>query len=270
MSLKFLNENRNEEGPGNSPQFFLNDEPNMGIFKTKAVTSLAWSVLFFGLNIFNLFACIFWFSIHQGPTGLMYFFALVIEYLMFFEVIFRIVLRIFSPNAYTHLNLLHAGKQDGFWTFVLLFISSFPVLTLDIIIGGLYNADDDITSYLIILKVLRCFEIHRVLTKLEETLFYKKFKTLIFIKFLMNFTYVLLITHISICSWLLIDRTPQMRISMPGTNPHNPFKDSILDYIRYLPENRSSIFSENEFDTSFSFNKIYRFISMGSEYFDRV
>jgi len=228
MSLKYLKDHRQEEFSGNSPQFLLDNEPNMGIFKNKALTSLTWSILFFALNIFNLFACIFWFSIHQGPTDLMYFFALVIEYLMFFEVIFRIFLRIFSPHAYANLNLLHAGKQDGFWTFVLLFIGSFPVLTLDNIVGGEYNEDDDVISYLIILKVLRCFEIHRVLTKLEETLFYKKFKTLIFIKFLMNFTYVLLITHISICSWLLIDRTPQIRISMPGTNPHNPFKDSIL------------------------------------------
>ena len=227
MSLKFLNDHRQEGLPSNSPQFLLDNEPNMGIFKSKALTSLTWSILFFALNIFNLFACIFWFSIHQGPAGLMYPFALVIEYLMFFEVIFRIVLRIFSPHAYANLNLLHAGKQDGFWTFVVLFIGSFPVLTLDNIVGGEYNQDDDVISYLIILKVLRCFEIHRVLTKLEETLFYKKFKTLIFIKFLMNFTYVLLITHISICSWLLIDRIPQIRISMPGTNPHNPFKDSI-------------------------------------------
>jgi len=185
----------------------------------------------FILNIWILFSSIFWFSVQSHPDEVVLFIELTVEWVMFCEVIYRFLIRICFPNQYNDLNLLHVRKKNKIWDFGVLFLSSFPFLTLDISIYGLRSQEGkNFITHLIIIKVLRCFEIQTVLSKLEETLFYKKFKTLIFIKFLINFTYVLLITHISICSWLFIDRTNQARISMPGTSPHNPFKDSIVLY----------------------------------------
>ena len=213
----------------NFPHVILEEEPNSDFNHKRSKMSFIWSIIIFLLNIWILFSSIFWFSVQNHPDGVMLFIELTIEWIMFSEVIFRFLIRMFFLDVYKDLDLLHVRKKPKVWDFIVLIISSFPFLSLDISIYGIESEEGRrFFSYLIILKVLRCFEIQTVLSKLEETLFYKKFKTLILIKFLMNFTYVLLITHISTCSWLFIDRTHHVRISMPGNSPYNPFKDSIV------------------------------------------
>lgn len=224
-----------DESDFNPSSYFSEEEPNSLKYKKNSSMTNVWSIIIFILNIWILFFAIFWFSVNTHPDGVQLFLAIIIEWILFFEVLSRLILRIFFPDSYKNLNLLHVRKNDSFWIFTILLITSFPLVSLNIFVSGVDPVkSNSVISYLLILKILRCFEIQRSLTKLEETLFYKKFKTLLLIKCIMNFTYVLLITHVSTCSWLFVSQISTVGIPIPTGNSNNPFNDSKF----YLELNR--------------------------------
>ena len=220
----------------NNTYYFPEGDQNPTYLKEYHKTAIIWSILILILNIWTLFSSIFWFSVLSHPLSVLLFIEITIECIIFFEILCRLYLRIWFSEPYESLNLLHTNKKDGVWVFVILLISSFPIITLNVAINGAEtseNKSEEILSYLYILKILRSFEISRALSKIEEKLFYKKFKTLIFIKFLINLMYVLVIMHISTCSWLFVSGTDQKIVRIYGNNPYNPFKQSRVFFVLF-------------------------------------
>ena len=81
-------------------------------------------------------------------------------------------------------------------------------------------------SRLMLIKVLRAFEIYLTIEKIEEILFYKKFKTLVIVKFIKNFMQIILITHIEVCAFLFVQQIRVTSYTVVGTDPYNPYFDS--------------------------------------------
>lgn len=213
--------------------------------KKSSIMSIVWTALIFILNIWILFYTIFWFSFISHPESVVLYIAIIIEWILAVEVLLRIFLRVFFSSTYRNFGVLHIDKKDGFFTFAVLVISSFPIISLNIIINGTNPEEsDDVFSYLLILKLLRCFEIQRVLSKLEEMLFYKKFKTLVMVKCVMNLLYIILLTHISACLWLFVSAVPRRNIEIPGDNPHNPYAHSKCIVIIHINRKASLILKE--------------------------
>lgn len=212
----------------NPYDYIPNEEHNYG-----SITPKIWSILVFALNIWTLFSTILWFSAKDHPDGFLFVFEVLVELTLFFEALTRVIIRVFRPQDYENLNLYHTTKNDGLWVMLLLVFGSIPIYT---IYRGVRDHVDDtdgisLFSRLLAIKILRTFEIWRTLSKIEEILFYSQFKTLIFVKFVINFIYVLLITHVSTCSWLFLETTFSGQPMILGNSPTNPFASGNLEYI---------------------------------------
>lgn len=210
----------------NPYDYLPNEEHNHGPIIPKI-----WSVLIFILNIWTLFSTILWFSAKDHPRGFLIAFEILVELILFFEAFARVIIRIVKPQEYANLNLYHITKNDGFWIMLPLMLGSMPIYTIYSGVSGQLDDSEGISvfSRLLALKILRTFEIWRALSKIEEILFYSQFKTLIFVKFVINFIYVLLITHLSTCSWLFLETTFSGEPMILGKSSTNPYASGKLE-----------------------------------------
>lgn len=187
--------------------------------------SYLWSILIFLFNIWTVLTTLFWASIHQLPSGVDALFHVLIECILFFEVIVRIFIRICLKEAHDSLNLQHTEKEDRFRIYTLLLIGSFPVLTIYSAVGDFDETSEKtvIFSRILLIKLLRTFEIKRAITKAEEILFYKKFKTLVLVKFIKNLMIIIAVSHLFTCAWLFIQTSVTNHAVIPEPSDENPF-----------------------------------------------
>ncbi len=202
------------------------EEQNNEIFKDRTWISLIWSISVFFFNIYTLFTIIYWISIAEMPSGFSIFVDLAFETLLLVDILLRVLIRCFSKEFYDGLNLIHTQKDDGWKRFVFTFVGSLPIMII-------YSANDnsskniqEVFARLLAFKFLRCFETLRALARTEEILFYKRFRTLVFVKYFKNVMIVLFITHLTTCAWLLVEKTNGNAKSLNGFSPLNPYKDS--------------------------------------------
>lgn len=171
--------------------------------------SISWSFMIFMFNMYILFTILFHFAIGALPKDGILFFEIAMETILVTEVLLRLGLKKFAPESYDNLNLMHVIKDDSYKVYALIMIGSIPWIT---IYSAISNPSDSVTavfSRIASMKLLRCFEIWRILSRVEEVLFYKKFKTLVVVKFAKNIVYVLMITHFVTCLWILVEETHQ-------------------------------------------------------------
>ena len=211
------------------------EEENHDIFRDRTWISLIWSTLVFFFNNYTLFTVIYWISIAEMPTCFTTFLSLACETLLLVDILLRVMIRCFSKEFYDGLNLIHTTKQDDWKLLTLLVVGSAPIL---IIYQGVNNSSENsqqIFSRLMALKLLRCFEILRALARTEEILFYRRFKTLVLVKFIKNIMYVLFITHLTTCGWLLVEETHGNQKLLHGYSELNPYKDSkgVISFIDF-------------------------------------
>ena len=166
--------------------------------------SLSWSAMIFIFNMYILFTILYHFSVGDLPTEGILLYEVAMETILFTEVALRIGLKKFAPDSYADLNLMHVLKEDSYKIYALIMVGSIPWITIYTSIDDPSDTDKAVFSRLACMKLLRCFEIWRILSRVEEVLFYKKFKTLVFVKFAKNIVYVLMITHIVTCAWILV------------------------------------------------------------------
>jgi len=184
----------------------IHEEHNLRIFKSHSNVSNFWSAFIFVFNVWSLLITLFWASLHDLPSGVSTLFHVAIECILFFEVVIRILLKVFLPEAYNSLNLLHMEKSDTLKSYAFLFAGSFPILT----IFTSYKQPDVVSdriivfSRLMLLKLLRTYEIKRTISKVEGILFYKKFKALVFVKFLKNVMIIFFVVHVFTCAWIFV------------------------------------------------------------------
>lgn len=195
--------------------------------KTRSILSIIWSLLVFILNTYVLFTVIYWISVGIMPSGTIIFFEVAMEVFLLIELSLRLIFIKISRKAFESLNLLHTRQQDGVLIFLLLLVGSIPFVLIYSATHSHSSKFQAIISRIMVLKLLRCFEILRTFERFEEILFYKKFKTLIIVKSVKNFVSLLLIAHILTCGWLLVGSTHAHQIYEGiETNEHNPYKDS--------------------------------------------
>lgn len=73
-------------------------------------------------------------------------------------------------------------------------------------------------SYFLFLKLLRSFEINRYISEIEEKLFYKTAKAIIFLRFLRNFGVIAFTTHFAASAWLLLQKNHPEEASVVDPN----------------------------------------------------
>lgn len=209
-------------------QSSFQDGASLEIFKNRSNMSNLWSIIIFVFNIWAILTALLWASLHELPTGISSLFHVLIECVLFFEVIVRIFIRICLKEASDSLNLQHTEKEDRFRVYSILIVGSFPVLTLFLAMGGYDETSEKtvIFSRLLLIKLLRSFEIKRAIIKLEEILFYKKFKTLVLVKFFKNLMIIVLVAHFFSCCWLFIQSSVTNHALVTDTDPENPFGES--------------------------------------------
>jgi len=192
-----------------------------------------WSFLIFLFNVWALITTLFWASIKELPDDISALFHVLIECVLFFEIVARIILKIFLPGAYYALDLQHVDKKDPFGNYILLFLSSFPLLTIYI---SYSDPDTDhhkttVYSRVLLIKLFRSYEIIRAFRKVEGILFLRKFKALVFVKFIKNLFIILFVSHLFTCGWLFIQTSVTNHAVVPGDSPENPFDTGIDKYL---------------------------------------
>lgn len=206
---------------------YTNSNNRADELRTRSILSVIWSTIVFILNTYILFTVIYWISVGIMPSGTIIFFEVAMEVFLLIELGLRVLYLKISRRAFESLNLLHTRDQDGVFVFLLLLVSNIPLV---MIYSGIHNTSSKVQSIfsrIMVLKLLRCFEILRTFERVEEILFYKKFKTLIIVKSVKNFVSLLLTAHILTCGWLLIGSTHAVDIYQGiETNEHNPYRDS--------------------------------------------
>jgi len=208
----------------------LHQDQGLHIYKTHSNMAHYWSLIIFLFNIWVLLTTLLWASLKDLPTDVSALFHVLIECILFFEIIARIILKLFLPSAYGALNLQHVEKKDAFANYILLFISSFPLLTIYI---SYSHPDTDphrttVYSRVMLIKLLRSFEILRAIRKVEGILFLKKFKALVFVKFIKNLMIILFVSHFFTCGWLFIQTSVTNHALVDGDSPENPFDTGIV------------------------------------------
>ena len=144
---------------------------------------------------------------------------------------FRTLLSILAPNFLDKLGLLHGLKTDGPIMYLLNVIGSFPYITLARLLISVNAMGEGKTSmsYIILLKLLKSFEIKRYINQIEEKMFYKTAKSIIILRFVLNFGLVLFISHCAASAWLLVQELSSVGWSdnkYTFNNPLNPFSSS--------------------------------------------
>lgn len=198
------------------------------VLKTPPLFSVSWSVTVLLFNIWTLFSTIFWICVEYNPGNPIIFVEVLIESTLLFECLARTLLKIFMKKGHDDLNLYHSNDKDRIWVMIIIIIGSSPIHA---IYTGLENSgypqkDFRFLSRVLAIKLLRSFEIRRTFRKVEEILFYQKFRILVLVKFVMNSLIVLLITHMATCSWLLFEIEFTGEPVIHGQNPNNPFASS--------------------------------------------
>ncbi len=183
-----------------------------------------WSMFTLFANIWTLFSVILWFSAKDHPQTGVLFIEIIIECYLLFEVFARILIRVFASSYYESLQLQHIRKNDRYIIFALVIVGSAPIMS---IFAGLkdptaFDDDIEIFSRFLLLKLLRAFEIRRAFIRVGDGLFYKNFKLLVLFKFAKNFTYIVFITHLSTCGWLMVNILVNNDKTIEGTSSLNP------------------------------------------------
>lgn len=212
----------------NTPNYTLDGTTASKILQIPSLFSLTCSLTVLLFNVWTLFSTIFWICVDYNPGNPILFVEVLIESVLLFEILARFLLKIFLEKGYDNLNLYHSCNKDRIWVLIVIIVGSCPI---HIIYAGLENSghpreDFSFLSRLLAIKFLRSFEIRRTFKKIEEILFYKKFRILVLVKYVMNSIIVLLITHIATCSWLLLQSYSTGEPVIHGQNPDNPFSES--------------------------------------------
>jgi len=224
------------------------EEHNLRIFKSHSNVSNFWSAFIFTFNIWTLLITLFWASLHDLPNGVSTLFHVAIECALFFEIIVRMLLKIFLPEAHGSLNLLHMEKNDTWRDYTILFVGSFPILTIFTAIKDPNVISDKIIlfSRLMLIKLLRSYEIKRTIDKVEGILFYKKFKALVFAKFFKNLMIIIFVVHVFTCAWVFVQMNLNNHAVIDSSSTLNPFdtgkKESLKHYSNLTD---SSYFARN-------------------------
>ncbi len=206
-----------------------------GLEKLDATTSLVWSSLVFILNVYTLFSVILWFSVDGLPIGNALYFEILVEILLLGEIILRICFKFYNKVLFSNINLYHSDKSDSSWRVWMVLIASITQLTFFNFFNNFFTMDkyERLYSYLLAIKLLRSFEIVRYIERIQEKLFYRTTKALIFINLVYNVGLAILITHMASNAFLFIEKThphshgPESH----SKNPLNPFREGIKSKI---------------------------------------
>jgi len=201
----------------------------LGVYEKR--DAYVWSSAIFILNIYTLFSTIFWASLAKLPQDNTFVLDFLVELIIFLEIMFRTLLSILAPNFLDKLGLLHGLKTDGPIMYLLNVIGSFPYITLARLLISVNAMGEGKTSmsYIILLKLLKSFEIKRYINQIEEKMFYKTAKSIIILRFVLNFGLVLFISHCAASAWLLVQELSSVGWSdnkYTFNNPLNPFSSS--------------------------------------------
>lgn len=204
----------------------LKENATPEVFKSKSFMSICWSLVIFVLNLYTQLTSFYWACTGSMPQNGLLTFTSIVEMVMISEIIIRALSKAFNLQGHSAQNFLHTRKSDGFWSFFWAMLGSFPWV---IIYMGILNHGNDKYgpfSRLLLMKLIRGFELNRTIGKLEEILFYRKFKTLILVKFTKNFIYILLVTHVATCCFLFVQGMDVKSYTRTGMDPKNPFYNS--------------------------------------------
>ena len=217
----------NMEEFGSEKKLYLRNEFQPEEFTNNSMVSEIWSWSVIILNIFTYYGVIFWASTNSEFNVSVLMIAILVECVLFCELIVRMILRCLLPFGWKMLNLHHTDNNDGKLIFLILFLGSLPILTGYAAIKDPTQADQhfDIVSKLLLTKFLRAFEVQRATRKIEAALFYKNYNQLVVFRILKSIVLDVLIVHISTCSWLYVTSLTNQAI-IPGEGSHNPFKTS--------------------------------------------
>lgn len=215
------------------PKVPVQNETSFEVNRNRTTMSNVWSAIIFVLNIWTVFTCLLWASLHELPTDVSALIHVIIECILFFEVVMRILVRSFFPTIYENFNLHHMGKADPTFLYVILLMGSFPIMTLYAAISVPNDPSETTINFarILLIKLLRSYEIPRAIAKVEEILFYKKFKTLVFVKFIKNFMILIFVTHLFTCAWLLVQSSIANHALVDlsaSSNLKNPFGNGNL------------------------------------------
>lgn len=221
------------------PKLPSQNETSFEVNRDRTTMSNIWSGIIFFLNIWTLFTCLLWASLHELPTEVFALIHIVIECILFFEVVMRILIRQCLPTIYENFNLHHMGKRDPTILYMILLMGSFPIMTLYAAISVPNDPSQTTIDFarILLIKLLRSYEIPRAIGKVEEILFYKRFKTLVVVKFIKNFMILLFVTHVFTCAFLLVQSsiTNHAIVNLStSTNSENPFGSGNLFPLKNL------------------------------------
>ena len=167
-----------------------------------------WSFCILFFNVWTAFSQLFWPSVKGWPANEILFLELIVEFILFIDIVTRIVLFRFFSEIYKNMELIHADKKDTFTLLCILFIASFPQLTLFTILGRFYDLDleNGNLMFLIFLKLLRIAEISRCSQKLEKIFTFRSTKWLITIKLILLVFWLIYLLHVAACAWMFINK----------------------------------------------------------------
>jgi len=202
---------------------YTKEMPDTFMSKGFWTVSNFWSFVTLLANVWTLFSVILWFSSNDRPDTGVLFIEIIIECYLLFEIFARILIRICVPKFYESLKLKHIRKDDGLLVFVLLVFGSVPIMSLfdGVKNDSSYEEQVKVFTRLLLLKLLRSFEIRRAFVRVSEELFYKDFKILVLFKFAKNLTYIIFITHLSACGWLFVNIIVNNDKTIEGSSASN-------------------------------------------------
>jgi len=203
-----------------------NSKYTFGLVQSAA--PLVWSTLFCVLNVYTLISVILWFSVDGLPTGSFLYMEVIVEFLLLLEIMLRIIFRLMSKKLFEKIPFFHVNPNDSMFQLIIVLIATVPQQTIysALEMEGHIDLKNPLYSYLMSVKLLRSHEIVRYIDRLQERLFYKTSKALIFMKFIQNTFMIMLITHFASSAWLFIQKIqPDVAVDDPKyTNELNPFK----------------------------------------------
>ena len=201
------------ENAGMIPQ----EQAKFGLFSQFGNSlSIYWSFIIAVANFWTVFSVLFSAGTSAAPSGVPLVVEVVFETILFLEVIARLLLKRFFSKTYDNLKLTHKGLKDSYLLLVFLLIISFPGVTLCYIItnGDNSGLGISIVSYVMLLKLLRAFEIIRFHATLQEMLFFKEVRWIIFMKLAENLVLIFWIVHVLSCIWMISQNGYGRKISI--------------------------------------------------------
>ena len=202
---------------GDITQMMPEERGKFGIFSQFGnLLSIYWSFTVALGNFWILFSVLFSAATSGKPQGVALAIELAVEAILFLEVLARLILKKYFPRTYNSLRLTHKGPRDSYLLLIFLLIISFPGTVAWYLIDPDGKSGDlaYIMAYIMLLKLLRAYELMRFHMTLQEMLFFKEVRWIIFMKLVENVVLIFWIAHVLACIWMIAQRGYEGTIPM--------------------------------------------------------